>query len=867
MLSNRQLQKFEIASWFARAACLCLAVAVGCARSQYSKEADQEAYCLISSRQSSPLWDIPAQTVEPQTLSRMRVPGHRDCYLQPEDDPAAHCYMRHPYCINNARYYDKIGVRQGSENPIWLDSLPRDELGNIKLTQDLALQLALLHSRDYQRNYETVYLNALVLSNNRFEFDTQWFWGLGSGFFASGDDLGRARDYDVNHVLGFSRSLAGGGQFATSLANSLFWDFGSGGVDTGSAALVSTFTQPLLRGAFRFVRLEDLTQSERNLLYSVRDFARFRRTFYSNVASDYLSLLTQVQALRNVNVNVENLRQNLDEHQLLVSLGMVSDIQASQVFLQYQNARTRVLASEQALINSLDQFKFLMGIPPWVPLELDESPLEAFEFVSPDLLRLQADVQELLSQLVQFLPPTIAPISELDDGYRQFVDLHEQVAQLVPGIQEELQQWQSRVQSIDADALGTDDRLDFDQQVILLEDITSLLEDVVSAVEGRAKLHQEVRAAMDEALSGTAESTDEQPVNADNEGESSDSGAEPSLQDEPPEIQAWEILQQAIGQQLREQIADLYVAQTQIRLFLIDIDPYRFDQHAAVTYAHYNRLDLKNQKASVMDAFRKVEVAADALESDLSVSGTVAVGSDGGKNNAFSFDSANNTYRLGMQFDGPLNRLNERNAYRASQVLYQREFRAYLASKDQIANEVRSILRRLELSRLNFQIARQQLVAATKQVDQAQVFIRRSMEADSNLTLFLLDALQGLLDAKNNLIGNWIAYRQLKLQLFVALEMLYLDEQGNWLNEESGLSEIAAFRMIDPEYFPPDWVSPELDSPPTGAERGSEVPLEIIETPPAESLESDALILPVVSVAQPDEPPTTVSEALPINPN
>ena len=30
-------------------------------------------------------------------------------------------------------------------------------------------------------------------------------------------------------------------------------------------------------GAFRYVRLEGLTQAERDLLYQVRDFARFRR--------------------------------------------------------------------------------------------------------------------------------------------------------------------------------------------------------------------------------------------------------------------------------------------------------------------------------------------------------------------------------------------------------------------------------------------------------------------------------------------------------------------------------------------------------------------------------------------------------------
>ena len=54
-----------------------------------------------------------------------------------------------------------------------------------------------------------------------------------------------------------------------------------------------------------------------------------------------------------------------------------------------------------------------------------------------------------------------------------------------------------------------------------------------------------------------------------------------------------------------------------------------------------------------------------------------------------------------------------------------------MAGKDTIANEVRSSLRQIELRRLNFQIARQQLVAATRQVDQAQIALRGSFEANA----------------------------------------------------------------------------------------------------------------------------------------
>src|SRR5262249_54078197 len=43
--------------------------------------------------------------------------------------------------------------------------------------------------------------------------------------------------------------------------------------------------QPLLRGAGQAVTLEGLTQAERNLLYAIRSFARFRKELYVAIAS------------------------------------------------------------------------------------------------------------------------------------------------------------------------------------------------------------------------------------------------------------------------------------------------------------------------------------------------------------------------------------------------------------------------------------------------------------------------------------------------------------------------------------------------------------------------------------------------------
>ncbi len=347
---------------FAATLVLCM---IGCARSKYRKAADREAYDLIASRQSDPRWHVPSRAVEPNRVSRMYLASENDCGPKPADDSAAHRYMSRPD-RKKIHYYDRIPTRCNVENPDWLELLPRNSDGGIDLTQPLAMDLGLLHSREYQTQFENVYLSALNLSGDRFEFDTQWFGSFATDYDAKGSDLGGSRILELSDRFGFSRSLAGGGQFATEVLNGLSWDFGNGGIQSGSASIISTLTQPLLRGAFRHVRLESLTQAERDLLYQVRDFARFRRGFYVDVTERYLGLLTQLQAIRNTETNVENLKQNLIEHEFYSDLKIVSQVQVDQVFQQYQNGRRTLLSSQQFLITLEDQYKFLLGLPAWV---------------------------------------------------------------------------------------------------------------------------------------------------------------------------------------------------------------------------------------------------------------------------------------------------------------------------------------------------------------------------------------------------------------------------------------------------------------------------------------------------------------------
>jgi outer membrane protein TolC len=784
---------------------------LGCSRSKYRKAADQQSLQLISSRNTDHRWALPLRPVEPASESRLSLPANLDCAPKPPDDPASLPLMYCPDGHANHKYWDKIANSDRIESTAWLDSLPRKPDGSIELNQQTAIDLALLHSRDYQRAYESVYLTALQLTENQFEFETQWNGGLGTEFLATGKDLGNNRILSTSDRLGFNRSLAGGGQLATNVLNSFFWDFGANTVGS-SGAIVSTFTQPLLRGAFRHVRLESLTQAERNLLYEARNFARFRRALYFDVSGDYLRLLTQKQSIRNAKANIESLRSNLVEHEEMKILKMVSQIQVDQIYQEYQNGRLTLLAAEQNLVSSLDQFKFQIGLPPWVPFEVDESPLKPFELISPELEELDREGQTLYRSLLRYTPtisiePEVAPKEFLYETFDKYKELHDRVAPLLPPIANEHARWQAYLDQAKSQQLSENDKLDFQQQQELANKIAKDLKDLEHGLANREKFDNQVKEkleAYDNPLPTVDTTTNvgsaEKPVS--------------------PKEAAWRSLYALVNGTLREEISNLYIYQTQIRLFLIDLPPINVEQEVAVTFAHQNRLDQMNRQAQVMDAYRKIEVAADALQSTLTLQGQVALGTDPGKNNAFRLDSGANSYRAGVQFDGPLNRLRERNDYRGTQIAYQQATRNYVAGKDIIANEIRAALRQLELRRLNFQIARQQLVSASRQVDQALINLRIAQVSSTNLTRDLLQSLQGLLSAKNNLISNWIDYKVLRIGIFASLELLYMDENGMWINEDFDLQSLKDF-VGQSDYFPLELSLPQVpnnDSSPPGSQ-------------------------------------------------
>jgi len=799
------------AAWCAAFGAVCLAA--GCSRPFYRVRAERDAYEILNEHERDPRWQLPSRAVEADPRSRMADPSNPDFGPLPPDDAAAAAIMRHPYKFTGWRGWDRRGTLPSVEFPGWREQIGAE--GPPSLGRETVMRLGLMNSREYQTQVESLFLDALAVSFERFEFDVHWFAGTALRY----DHAGHGGPPDESNRLSLDNSsslqqnLAGGGQLLADFANSFVWEFTGRDVSMASSGLLFTWMQPLLRGACKQVRLERLTQSERNLLYSIRDFARFRRTFYVDIESDtgYLGLLLRVQAIRNQQFNLRNLERSLREHEELAAAGQLRPIQVDQVFQQYQSARLNLLQTERGYETALDGYKFRLGLPPTLEVRLDESPLAAFELNDPRLDELRDRNEQLNLALLQY--DEAPPLDVLEAGFKSVIEQQKELAKILEQVVTELDTMRGRLEAeskrLEQDKAGA-------APESVEEAIESALEDLPApegatddgVVAPRYKSAPSAARELDEhtrrrrlvdvlaaALADTRTALDEDHALA----ERSAAALAPDRRDD-----AWIALRQQIGRRFRERSTDVLVIQTQIRVYLIELSPVDLGQEEAVRLALDNRLDLMNSRADVVDAYRRVEVAADALQANLNVRASANLLTDPEKNSPLRFDVSANRYVLGLEFDGPLVKVAERNVYRASQIAYQQARRAYMASEDAIVREIRRELRDLELSRFQFDIARQQLVVAARQVDEAQINLQSAQQADSSFTQDLLDALSNLLSAKNNLIGGWVNYETVRMNLFRDLDLMQIDAQGNWTNERNPTSGTDT---------PPAHAEPELHAP------------------------------------------------------
>jgi outer membrane protein TolC len=244
----------------------------------------------------------------------------------------------------------------------------------VRLSLVDALDVAAENSRDFQRQKEQLYLTALDLTRAMRQFDVIYSGDVTGGIDGQGRET--SSDVDVGASLGASTQTESGGRIVADFATTFLRSVLSGGDFDGSSILNLSITQPLMRGYGRRIAREPLTQAERNVIYQMRSFERFRATFATQVVSDYYGVIQQAQNLKNVEANYESVRQSRlrTEEEFKASRKTISDLgRERQSELSASNSR--VLAQNQ-LATSLDRFKVTLGLPVTANVDLDVTEID-----------------------------------------------------------------------------------------------------------------------------------------------------------------------------------------------------------------------------------------------------------------------------------------------------------------------------------------------------------------------------------------------------------------------------------------------------------------------------------------------------------
>ena len=840
---------------------------IGCTRAYYRTQADTEVNCIVDNK-SVAAGSAPGEfriDIDPQ--SRMFDPADPDCPPMPPDDPVSHQLMHCVDCKPGSPCWMHIDETPYTDNPSWEEHLPRDEEGNVVLDLTGAVQLALLHSTNYQQQLETLYLSGLDVTFERFRFDTQFFGG--SSIFYTVDGPRRAGTPAGSSVLEVQPSRTGnrfraekltatGGELVVGLANSLMWQFAGADGFSSRTLLDFSLVQPLLRRGGRIRVMERLTIAERALLANVRQMEHYRRGFYLNVvtgndpgqgpsrrggffggsglegfsgvggggfgrvgefgggfggqgfgftggagaqqAGGYLGLLQTAQVIRNQYSNIAALGDSVEQLQAAYEAGRIDRFQVDLARQALYNAQSQLLNSEALYETALDNFKLQHGLPPGLPIDVSDPMLDHFNLLDSDLAALQIRVTDVLNVLRSggedaeegqageplALPQLPPPDAELELAATRLASLVEQGAALRTASQERYEAAQNDLLELEEALPGRRAALErlaqreeareveLDPDLVSAERLDERVAALAQEMDALGQRLQAVWARLDEI-------TDESNL--------------------PPadhRVQLTSALTQLSGELL-----ELSLLQARARLDAITFDPVELTPEEAFCIASRYRRDWMNARTALVDSWRLIHFNANDLESDLDLVFEGEI--DTVSNDPFSLRGTDGRLRVGLQFDGPLTRLAERNVYRQSLVEYQQSRRRYYQFRDRVQRDVRRTLRQLQLDDLNFELRRAAVHVAITQVDLARFRLSEpsrpvtpsapgqpttpggESQFGATVARDLVNALIDLLNVQNDFLSVWVDHEVQRLNLDFDLGVMELDANGIRIEHEQPL--------------------------------------------------------------------------------
>jgi outer membrane protein TolC len=882
----------------------------GCTRTRYRLAADEEVAGLVRQNMDDPRWCIQNYTVEQDPRSRSYDPWNRDFPPMPPDDPTSHRYM---HCVDGmhgwARWHENGDIEQ-LENPYWMQYLPqyteRAPDGTIRVGLDDCVHLSIIHDPDYQTQLETLYLCALDVSTQRFQFDVQFNGNSTATFQTIGSDLPNGPSNNVTLASGLTiqKEFASAAQLMIGFANSTVWNFAGPNSGFTTSLLNFSLIQPLLQGGGRVIALEELTIAERNLLYNVKSLVRYRQGNFTNVAIGELAVSTLSRAggffggtgltgftgtgasgfggvgditgfARTSTVSSAGGGTGSASGFAGGGAGTVggfagllqqiTQIRNSQETL---NAETRTLALLEANLDAgfidiaqVDQFRQNIEteranlLQARENLQLSMDTFKAAQMGLPPSLEISLD--ESLIRPFEFLDPRLSDLqNRISDDINAFgllpknppLNKLRQAVDAAQALQRRLAAHypviRNDLKKLDLSVPDREKSMTAAEKQQFAADRSKMVESL-SALEARLKANTESVAAVG---SGLTEQT-----------------RQPS---------ADRLV--ALLVDLSNIAGEMVLVQSRARLERIAVEMVHLEPKEALEIARANRLDWQNARASMVDTWRLIEFNANALQAGLTVTLNGSIQTPG-HHDPFDFRGELGQASAAISYSPPLTRLTQRNSWRQQLIDYQQNRRAMLTFEDGVSRNVRQLLRDMRQLRINLEIQRRAVAIAIRRVDQTRELLSKPApptpagatptQLGPTAALNLLTALSDLRNTENNFISIWINYWADRMRLLREMGLMQTDETGVWIEES--IADAVRRSGHQDEPLPPDvpahWLQEGAEPPPTAAPVQSPVQTPAT-SPPAQAPSGRAPSGPPPSgqgpAIPPPAPPAT-SSALP----
>ncbi len=843
----------------------------GCSRQAFRERADKDVEAVISQKNVVPQWQVQNWHVYPDARARFADPSCPDFPAYPPDDYAAKLLSPNPQKPGKGG----VGRHEGDgwlKQIIEWDSANRSEDAasdpasglapppvtapadasvaayenalksqerTYRLRLEQAVELALYNSREFQDRREDLYLAALPVTLERFGFTAQAFAAeqviRGEGGANSSAPGG---GWNINTTAGVGRRFSTGATLLVQLANQVVIDLSSGTPTLSTSTLGLTLVQPLLRGGGFAVTLENLTQAERNLLYGIRSYSRFRSRFYTAIVGQgdytnnpyglqglsanlgrgvganltanqigYLPTILRSAILANEVNNVRSFESYLLKFQNLQEGGAFTKLQVGRVEQQLLLGRATVLTRNREYVDNIDNFKLQLGIPATVPLELDESPLKPIRDQLKRYEKVFDDFNEAEKKAEQF-DPAEAP-AELRTRWTRLLTASPlaqgtPLAEEFPKAAEALrtpsdEQLKKKLENLAKERRKLfeqrDDKLKANQPAQAEKD---RIEEVENEID-RAQFEVALRRYEAKPWAGTLDKTKRE--------------AEQALIFRAVFNRGMNIAVQGRNQRLAK-VAEQWPKTPAMPVDDQDVLAIPLDvaYEKVASAALNNRLDLMNARAQVVDAWRQVTVRANALQGVFDVEYDLSTQSPPGVSQPFRFGGSRTLNQIRLRLEPPFVRRNERNNYRAALIAYQRQRRNLMAFEDNIVTNVRTDLRSLRQLEQSYQVQRRTVELAYSQLDNARSTLNAPPDpnvGDSSAgaaaqTEQFLQVQSALVRAQNDLYTIWVQYLNARMNFYLDLELLILDARGIWTDDATAIRPAAIGTAPTPAPTAPD---------------------------------------------------------------